>query len=72
VDDLSPAIAAADPTTLPASPDDLRLKPRIERLERALLREALGKSNGNQTAAAKLLGLSRFGLQKKLKRYKLG
>ncbi len=45
------------------------LKPRVERLERSLVREALGRSGNNQTKAAELLGLSRFGLQKKLKRY---
>jgi transcriptional regulator with GAF, ATPase, and Fis domain/tetratricopeptide (TPR) repeat protein/tRNA A-37 threonylcarbamoyl transferase component Bud32 len=71
VADLSPAIAAADPTILPSSADDLRLKPRVERMERALLREALSRHRGNQTLAAKDLGLSRFGLQKKLRRYGL-
>ena len=50
-------------------PDSLLLKPRVERLERSLLREALGRAANNQTKAAELLGLSRFGLQKKLKRY---
>ena len=49
--------------------DNLTMKPRVERLERSLLREALGRSGNNQTRAAELLGLSRFGLQKKLKRY---
>jgi transcriptional regulator with GAF, ATPase, and Fis domain len=71
VADLSPAVAAADPARPPANPDDLSLKPRVERMERGLLREALSRANGNQTVAAKLLGLSRFGLQKKLKRYGL-
>ncbi len=50
-------------------PDSLLLKPRVERLERSLLREALGRAANNQTKAAEILGLSRFGLQKKLKRY---
>jgi DNA-binding NtrC family response regulator len=71
VADLSPAIAAADPTAVPAEPDDLRMRPRVERMEKQLIREALGRANGNQTLAAKALGLSRFGLQKKLKRYGL-
>jgi transcriptional regulator with GAF, ATPase, and Fis domain len=69
--DLSPVIAATDPTMAPAEPDDLRLRPRVERLERQLIREALGRAGGNQTLAARALGLSRFGLQKKLKRYGL-
>ena len=69
--DLSPPVATAgDPGALAAAdPDSLQLRPRVERLERSLLREALGRSANNQTKAAELLGLSRFGLQKKLKRY---
>jgi two-component system, NtrC family, response regulator AtoC len=71
VGDLSPAVAAAgDPgAVVPDDPDSLLLKPRVERLERSLLREALGRAANNQTKAAEILGLSRFGLQKKLKRY---
>jgi DNA-binding NtrC family response regulator len=69
--DLSPRIAAGDDPSVAAAedPDSLLLKLRVERLERSLLREALGRSGNNQTKAADLLGLSRFGLQKKLKRY---
>ncbi len=40
----------------------------IDRLERQLIRRALEISKGNQTRAAELLGVSRFGLQKMLKR----
>jgi len=65
--DLSPAIV--EPRGPAASdPDDLRLRPRLERLERELLDRAMTLAQGNQTRAAGLLGLSRFGLQKKLKR----
>jgi len=71
VDDLSPPVAAGEPEAAVDSPDDLGIKPRVERLERTLLREALHRADGNQTQAAKLLGLSRFGLQKKLRRYGL-
>lgn len=46
----------------------LDLKSRVDSLERELLREALQKTRGNQTKAAELLGLSRFGLQKMMKR----
>ena len=49
----------------------LDLKLRVENLERELIGAALEKSGGNQTKAAKILGLSRYGLQKKLKRYAL-
>ncbi len=69
--DLAPRIGAADDAGAVAleDHDNLVLKPRVERLERSLVREALGRSGNNQTKAAELLGLSRFGLQKKLKRY---
>jgi transcriptional regulator with GAF, ATPase, and Fis domain len=72
VADLSPAVAASSDAEAVAAADldSLLLKPRVERLERSLLREALGRSGNNQTKAAELLGLSRFGLQKKLKRYR--
>ena len=45
------------------------MRPRVERLERSLIREALARCSNNQTKAAEALGLSRFGLQKKLRRY---
>jgi len=71
--DLSPHVAGdaeAALTTL-EDPDSLTLRPRVERLERALLKEALSRTAGNQTKAAEALGLSRFGLQKKLRRYRM-
>ena len=73
VDDLSPHIQAGQDAseTVGNEPDGLRVRHRVERLERQLIREALGRSQGNQTKAAVLLGLSRFGLQKKLRRYNL-
>jgi serine/threonine-protein kinase PknK len=73
VADLSPQVrAGADPTSVFADErDGGRLRPRVERLERTLIREAMTKCGGNQTKAAKALGLSRFGLQKKLRRYRI-
>jgi transcriptional regulator with GAF, ATPase, and Fis domain len=65
-EDLSPAIGAA--TADVGDPDDLALRPRVDRLERELIARAMQRTGGNQTQAAALLGLSRFGLQKKLKR----
>ncbi|MCY1005534.1 sigma 54-interacting transcriptional regulator [Nannocystis pusilla] len=70
-DDLSPAIREAPASGVP-DPDDLRLRPRVERLERELIDRALQQAGGNQTRAATLLGLSRFGLQKKLRRLESG
>ena len=48
--------------------DDLQIRPRVDRLERALIARAMDRTACNQTKAAELLGLSRFGLQKKLRR----
>jgi DNA-binding NtrC family response regulator len=49
----------------------LDLHARTEHLTRELVQEALARANGNVTRAAALLGLSRFGLQKILKRLQL-
>ena len=46
----------------------LDLRSRVDALETELVEEALAKTRGNQTRAAQLLGLSRFGLQKMMKR----
>ena len=51
-----------------AAPHDLALRPRLDALETELIETALARTEGNQTQAAKLLGVSRYGLQKKLKR----
>lgn len=73
VADLSPHIQSGQSAveTVRADADNLALRHRVERLERQLIREAMSRSQGNQTKAAQLLGLSRFGLQKKLRRYSL-
>ena len=63
--DLSPAIRGRSDEL---DPDDLQIRPRVDRLERELIARALERTEGNQTKAAELLGLSRFGLQKKLRR----
>ena len=49
-------------------PSGWDLKAELEALETRLIRGAMVESEGNQTKAAKLLGVSRYGLQKKLKR----
>jgi DNA-binding NtrC family response regulator len=41
----------------------------VQRLERAMIRDALGRFAGNRTKAAEALGITRQGLLKKLKRY---
>ncbi len=70
VDDLPEAIVAraALPAAGVAPGADLRLRPALDALERIHIAAALERARGNQTVAARLLGLSRFGLQKKLRR----
>ena len=46
----------------------LNLRRRVDALEFTLVVEALRSTEGNQTRAAEVLGLSRFGLQKMMKR----
>ncbi|MFO0681565.1 MAG: sigma 54-interacting transcriptional regulator [Sandaracinus sp.] len=48
---------------------DLDLKRATDRLERELVTRALGRAGHNVTQAARLLGLSRFGLQKMMARH---
>jgi two-component system, NtrC family, response regulator AtoC len=54
------------------SPLDLSVKRRTEELERALIREALERTRGNRTRAAKLLDLSHRALLYKIRDYGLG
>jgi Nif-specific regulatory protein len=46
----------------------LQIETRIEELERSLIREALAQARGNQSRAARLLGISRNGLAIKMAR----
>lgn len=55
-----------------AAQADLRLKPALAALEQTYITAAMARTGGNQSAAARLLGLSRFGLQKKLRRLATG
>lgn len=43
----------------------------ITQMERQMIEEALKRSSGNQTQAARLLGISRFALRNRLKKYRL-
>jgi DNA-binding NtrC family response regulator len=52
----------------PKSPTSRSLPDAVEQLERRLIEEALRNSGGNKQKAAQVLGLSRQGLIKKLKR----
>ncbi|NUQ77522.1 MAG: sigma-54-dependent Fis family transcriptional regulator, partial [Polyangiaceae bacterium] len=70
VEHLSPEIAGQT-AAAPREEVGLNVRSRIDALEVALVRDALQKTRGNQTQAAKLLGLSRFGLQKMIRRLKI-
>jgi DNA-binding protein Fis len=43
----------------------------LDALESSLVLKALERTQGNQTRAAELLGVSRFGLQKMMKRLEI-
>jgi len=49
----------------------LALPEQINRLEMILIQKAMRRTNGNKTKAAKLLAITRQGLDKKIKRYNL-
>ncbi|HVY25241.1 MAG TPA: sigma 54-interacting transcriptional regulator [Polyangiaceae bacterium] len=69
LDHLSPVIVqAARPQR---AGDEFDLRGRVDALEADLVRAALRRTDGNQTRAAELLGLSRFGLQKMMKRLEI-
>jgi two-component system, NtrC family, response regulator AtoC len=56
---------------LPSSPSAASVKDKLASLERRSLEEALAAENGNQTRAAKRLGLSRRALIYKMEKYGL-
>ncbi|HEY1695092.1 MAG TPA: sigma 54-interacting transcriptional regulator [Polyangiaceae bacterium] len=69
VAELSPDVVRGGPGAARGAGLDMRA--RVDALEVELVTEALQKTRGNQTRAAQLLGLSRFGLQKMMKRLKI-
>jgi transcriptional regulator with GAF, ATPase, and Fis domain len=66
IGELSDEVARGGPSA--AREAGLGLKARVDALETQLVRDALQKTNGNQTRAAEALGISRFGLQKMMRR----
>jgi serine/threonine-protein kinase PknK len=69
VAELSPDVVRGGPSAARGAGLDMRT--RVDGLETELVNEAMQKTRGNQTRAAQLLGLSRFGLQKMMKRLKI-
>lgn len=66
VGELSEEVSRGGPSA--ARDAGLGLKARVDALEAQLVRDALQKTSGNQTRAAEVLGVSRFGLQKMIRR----
>ncbi len=64
----------SDEVALGATPTsgENTLRSHLDALEATLVRRALEQASGNQTRAASSLGVSRFGLQKMIKRLGLG
>jgi serine/threonine-protein kinase PknK len=69
VSELSTDVVRGGPSASRGAGLDLRS--RLDALESELVVEALGKTRGNQTRAAQLLGVSRFGLQKMMTRLRI-
>ncbi len=70
VDHLSAEVRARTAGEV-ARADGLNMRHRVDALEIELVRAALRRTSGNQTRAAELLGVSRFGLQKMMKRLEI-
>ncbi|HEY7166514.1 MAG TPA: sigma-54-dependent Fis family transcriptional regulator [Candidatus Binatia bacterium] len=67
----APAASGTIQQPSPEAPVFLRLPQEVERLERRMITDALRQTGGNKQKAADLLGLSRQGLIKKVKRLSL-
>ena len=72
VDQLPRLVVAPATAGAAGSPLDLSVKRRTEELERTLITEALERTRGNRTRAAKLLDLSHRALLYKIREYGLG
>jgi len=74
LDDLSPELQGAadgEEPELVKADAGRTLKENLEKTEKALIERALEKTGGNQTRAAKDLGISRVWLRKKMEKYGL-
>jgi Nif-specific regulatory protein len=69
--DLSEAIRRTGAAAAPSLSTPRLLKDVVSELEKRMIQEALQQSRQNQLHAAKVLGLSRHGLIKKMKRYNI-
>ena len=64
-------LSAKNENLQPQQGDSLLLDEAVQALEIRLIKQAMQQSSGNKSKAARLLGLSRQGLLKKIDRYQL-
>ncbi len=69
--DAFTSVAAAPPGAEPAPQGGLTLKDQLDAFERSLIAQALSAASGNQSEAARRLGMSRSALIDRLKKYGL-
>ncbi|HEY6002353.1 MAG TPA: sigma-54 dependent transcriptional regulator [Anaeromyxobacter sp.] len=68
----APAGSAAEPDAEPPPEGALTLREQVDAFERNLVAQALSRTGGNQSEAARRLGMSRSALIDRLKKYGLG
>jgi transcriptional regulator with PAS, ATPase and Fis domain len=66
-----PSVSTPGPFSRQRS-ESFTLKKRLEQIERVFVEDAMEESDGNQTKAADLLGISQQALSKKLQKWELG
>jgi two-component system response regulator AtoC len=71
VDHLPAAIKQAAHNTLPPSTESLPLPEALKHVEKTMISQALEKTNGNKSLAAKILGVNRTYLYSRLEKYHL-
>jgi transcriptional regulator with GAF, ATPase, and Fis domain len=70
-DKCSRELLTAAPVARQKEPASLSIPEQVQTLETGLIRKALEETRGNKLRAAQLLGITRQGLHKKLKRYQM-
>jgi len=70
-EDLSEKIRTATSEPTPAQPSSEKLREVSRTIEKQMIYDALRKTKGNRSQAARLLGLSRQGLINKIERYNI-
>ena len=67
----SEAVSALTDMTFPEATLEEVVRASVEAIERRCIEEAIAKSLGNRTAAARYLGISRQSLHTKLRKYRI-